>query len=417
MSSHDEAELEARNLKARDQWGEGEPRVLAEGDADTVKQASAARTRRSFVAGGVAAAAGYGIWHWINNSPPVGRLQTVLRRSLLLNAGFDRRFFDERGLAPEYPLSQAVDLRLNGVVGLAQEMVLDSWRLQLAGVAHAKASPRYVPDVTAWDYRYTGDMPASPQAEDVKSAPGNDEDSKSGSRKSKSASAGGGAPAAQRSAGQGSAAGASPQTANASQPGAPKLPAALPGGTSAPGAPSGLSIAERFNRMTQTITGKRHQGDSEAGASYSSLDIGTPGLLLSMADLAQLPRMEFVTQFKCVEGWSQIVHWGGYRLRDFIEAYPPERVGGREPRYVYMETPDGNYYAGYELLAARHPQSMLVTEMSGQPLSQNHGAPLRLYMPIKYGYKQIKRIGLIAYTDSKPDDYWTKLGYDWYAGL
>jgi DMSO/TMAO reductase YedYZ molybdopterin-dependent catalytic subunit len=55
--------------------------------------------------------------------------------------------------------------------------------------------------------------------------------------------------------------------------------------------------------------------------------------------------------------------------------------------------------------------------MAGLPLTQEHGAPIRLHMPIKYGYKQIKRIALIAYTDEKPDDYWTRLGYDWYAGL
>ena len=82
-----------------------------------------------------------------------------------------------------------------------------------------------------------------------------------------------------------------------------------------------------------------------------------------------------------------------------------------------METPNGDYYTGYNLLACRHPQSLLTTEMAGKPLTQAHGAPLRLHMPIKYGYKQIKRIALIAYTDQKPDDYWTKLGYDWYAGL
>jgi DMSO/TMAO reductase YedYZ molybdopterin-dependent catalytic subunit len=55
--------------------------------------------------------------------------------------------------------------------------------------------------------------------------------------------------------------------------------------------------------------------------------------------------------------------------------------------------------------------------MMGQPINQFHGAPLRLHMPIKYGYKQIKRIALIRYMDQKPDDYWTRLGYDWYAGL
>ena len=67
--------------------------------------------------------------------------------------------------------------------------------------------------------------------------------------------------------------------------------------------------------------------------------------------------------------------------------------------------------------ARRSGLVVLVTEMMGAPLTQNHGAPLRIHMPTKYGYKQIKRVGLIAYTNEKPDDYWTELGYDWYAGL
>lgn len=417
------SERERESVRGRDKWGDPEARVVAEGDDATVGWASAARTRRSFLVGGLGAAAGYGLWHWINNSPPVGRLQAVLRRSLLLNARLDRGLFQERGLAPEYPLSQAVKLRLNGVVGLEQTLDPASWRLQVVGVANAKASPHYVADVTAWNYQYAGDTPETSQSENVKSAPGNGDQSKSGSR-AKSANAGGNDPAsgearAQQSQGQGSAAGASPQKANASNPGGAEAPAAA-AGTGTPSTAGGVSqpdIAERFNRMAQAITHKRYQGDAEAGASYSSLDIGTPGLLLSMAELAGLPKVEMVTQFKCVEGWSQITQWGGYRLRDFMEAYPPERINGQEPRFVYMETPDGNYYAGYNMSAARHPQTLLVTEMSGEPLTQHHGAPLRLYMPIKYGYKQLKRIGLIAYTDNKPDDYWTKLGYDWYAGL
>ncbi len=394
----------------RDQWGEHIARIAAEGDPGDVKRVSTARTRRSFLVGGAGAAAGYGLWHWINNSPPVGRLQAVLRRSLLANAALDQHLFDERGLAPEYPRSQAVPLRLNGTVGIEQQLVMESYRLQVAGVAHAHASPHYVPDITAWDYRYAGDIEPSPQSEEVKSAPGNDDVGKTGEEQKNKASSG--EPTPQKSQGQGSVAGVSPQDANASQPGAPEVAAVSPSGH-----PAQLGIAARFNTMAEQITGKRRQGDAEAGASYSSLDIGTPGLLLTLADLAQLPKVELCTQFKCVEGWSQIVEWSGYRLRDFLEAYPPAKVQGREPRYVYMETPDGNYYAGYNMLAARHPQSLLVTEMAGEPLPQHHGAPLRLYMPIKYGYKQLKRIGLIAYTDAKPDDYWTKLGYDWYAGL
>ncbi|AXC09468.1 Sulfite oxidase [Acidisarcina polymorpha] len=172
-------------------------------------------------------------------------------------------------------------------------------------------------------------------------------------------------------------------------------------------------------RPQMMMTVKVHQrGSEEAGPSASDLAPGTPGLLLAMNDLWKLPHVEFVTEFKCIEGWSEIVSWGGVRLRDLIAAYPPAKhPDGSLPRYVYMETPDGDYYCGYDMQAAMHPQSLLVYQMGGRPITRWHGAPLRLHMPIKYGYKQIKRIGLIAYTDQKPDDYWTKLGYDWYAGL
>lgn len=160
------------------------------------------------------------------------------------------------------------------------------------------------------------------------------------------------------------------------------------------------------------------RGSEEAGLSASGLGRATPGLLLTMGDLQRFAHVDMVTEFKCIEGWSEIVHWGGVRLADLIAAYPPAKsAGGRLPRYVYMETPDGDYYCGYDMSACTHPQSLLVYEMSGRPIERWHGAPLRLHMPIKYGYKQIKRIGLIAYTDLRPDDYWTKLGYDWYAGL
>jgi hypothetical protein len=170
-------------------------------------------------------------------------------------------------------------------------------------------------------------------------------------------------------------------------------------------------------KMNLTIEIKS-RGSEEAGESYSTLAEGTPGLLLEMNDLWKLPHVSFVTEFKCIEGWSEIVSWGGVRLSDLIAAYPPaKRPDGSLPRYVYMETPDGDYYCGYDMKVALHPQSLLVYEMGGRPITRWHGAPVRFHTPLKYGYKQIKRVGLIAYTDMRPDDYWTKLGYDWYAGL
>jgi DMSO/TMAO reductase YedYZ molybdopterin-dependent catalytic subunit len=68
-------------------------------------------------------------------------------------------------------------------------------------------------------------------------------------------------------------------------------------------------------------------------------------------------------------------------------------------------------------LVALHPQTLLAYEMNGQPLSPDHGAPLRLVTPLKYGIKQIKQIGRITYTNARPRDYWHEQGYDYYAGL
>lgn len=372
-----------------------------------IKRESARRTRRSFVVGGVAAAAGYGLWRAAQAGEVIGHQPIAFRRTFQADAAVSRAVFDERSLSPTYPLARATELRLNGTVGLEQALKPASWRLQLVGVADAERSSHYVRDVTAWEYEYGDDVEPDQQSNDVKSAPGNGDKSKTGTAKAPAQQE----PGAGAGSGQPAADAANATASHNLDKNTPKVN----------GLPH-ITIAERFDAMNRALTHKRNIGDDEAGPSASSLDIGTPGLLLTMDDLLQLPQVELVTQFKCIEGWSQIVQWSGVRLRDLIEAYPPAKVTGpfseaADPPYVYMETPDGNYYGGYDMTAARHPQSLLVTHMSGQPLTQSHGAPLRLHMPIKYGYKQLKRIGLIAYTKTRPDDYWTKLGYDWYAGL
>jgi hypothetical protein len=152
-----------------------------------------------------------------------------------------------------------------------------------------------------------------------------------------------------------------------------------------------------------------------------------PGLLLTMADVRKLPHIEMVTEFKCIEGWSEIVYWGGARLRDFLAAFPAQKGCGvqfdsmeratRFPRYVGFDTPDGQYYVGIEREVALHPQTLLAYDLNGQPLTPDHGAPLRLVTPLKYGIKQLKQIGRMTYTDTQPHDYWHEQGYDYYAGL
>lgn len=156
------------------------------------------------------------------------------------------------------------------------------------------------------------------------------------------------------------------------------------------------------------------------------LAAGDEPLMLDLDAIKKLPRMEMITEFKCIEGWSVIVQWAGARFTDFMKAFPPQTRSGNKfslnhagdlPPYVSLETPDGEYYVGLDMESALHPQTMLCYERNGEPLSQDHGAPLRLVIPVKYGVKNLKRIGTIRYTSLRPADYWAERGYDWYIGL
>ena len=144
----------------------------------------------------------------------------------------------------------------------------------------------------------------------------------------------------------------------------------------------------------------------------------------TLAQIRALPRTEMTTEFKCIEGWSTIVHWAGVRFSDFLARYPLATRSGlaiadaNHPpadaaRYVGLVTPDAAYYVGIEMANALHPQTLLCYEINGQALSLEHGAPLRLVTPLKYGVKHLKRIGTIAFADARPADYWAELGYDW----
>src|ERR1700733_11840521 len=70
------------------------------------------------------------------------------------------------------------------------------------------------------------------------------------------------------------------------------------------------AFAKAMEEYRKAQGNKAPRGQEEAGKSDSTLEVGTPGLLLTMDDVTKLPRHEMVTQFKCIEGWSEIVHWG-----------------------------------------------------------------------------------------------------------
>jgi DMSO/TMAO reductase YedYZ molybdopterin-dependent catalytic subunit len=145
--------------------------------------------------------------------------------------------------------------------------------------------------------------------------------------------------------------------------------------------------------------------------------VRNPGdtLVLTLNDLKALPKTEVVFDFKCIEGWSQVTWWGGVRFSDFMQKYNLAPQLTR--RYTGMITPDSAYYVGVDMPSMLQPQTILCYEMNGKPLPQDQGYPLRLIIPVKYGVKHLKRIGLMYFSDEKPRDYWAEQGYDYYAGL
>ncbi|GAB4045962.1 molybdopterin-dependent oxidoreductase [Spirosoma litoris] len=149
-------------------------------------------------------------------------------------------------------------------------------------------------------------------------------------------------------------------------------------------------------------------------------------LMLPIDAIKALPKHELVYEFKCIEGWSQVQHWGGARLSDFLAKYKLGTKSGNGPnpenpddfyKYIGLETPDKGYYVGIDIESAMHPQTLLAYELNGQPITAPHGAPLRLIIPVKYGVKNLKRIGRMFFSDKRPRDFWAERGYDYYVGL
>lgn len=138
-------------------------------------------------------------------------------------------------------------------------------------------------------------------------------------------------------------------------------------------------------------------------------------LQISLADLKALPKTEIIFDFKCVEGWDQVQHWAGVKMLDFMQHYNLNEQA--EMQYAGLVTPNQEYYVGIDMPSFLHPQTVLCYEMNDAPLKPEHGAPLRLIIPVKYGIKNLKNIGTIAFANSRPPDYWAELGYDYYSGL
>ena len=257
-------------------------RLIASRDAGAVRITKGQRnrtTRRTLLgAAGVIAAAGFG-WRQLLGQEEAGNIPAFLRGGFEWNDVVWSTLFDEGGLAPEFDVADATELRTNGSVGLDPELDPATWSLSIVGVD---------------------------------------------------------------------------------------------------------------------------------GEEIDSLDIDD----VSFDAVAGISTFDQVTEHKCIEGWANITHWTGVRFADLITRYEDQAA---EAEYVSLETPDGEYMVGLDMTSAMHPQTLLASGLEGAALPPEHGAPLRLVTPLHYGIKAIKRIGRIAFTTERPQDYWAERGYDWHS--
>ncbi|WP_300069510.1 protein-methionine-sulfoxide reductase catalytic subunit MsrP [uncultured Ruegeria sp.] len=146
--------------------------------------------------------------------------------------------------------------------------------------------------------------------------------------------------------------------------------------------------------------------------------------------LSEMTIEERIYRFRCVEAWSMVIPWNGFELSDLLNmagvqedakyvafetAYRPEEMPG--VRSPVLEWP---YREGLRMDEAMHPLTIMATGIYDRPIPNQNGAPLRLVVPWKYGFKSIKSIVRITLTDNQPPTSWNMAGpreYGFYSNV
>lgn len=191
-----------------------------------------------------------------------------------------------------------------------------------------------------------------------------------------------------------------------------------------------------YNNYYEFGTGKgdplRHAGALTVAPWGVRIDglVERPGDYALEDILARMTIEERIYRFRCVEGWSMVVPWNGFQLGDLLNmagvasgathvafetVLRPDEMRG--VRYRVLDWP---YVEGLRLDEARHPLTLVATGIYGKDLPNQNGAPLRLVVPWKYGYKSIKSIVRITLTDREPPTSWNKANareYGFYSNV
>jgi len=146
--------------------------------------------------------------------------------------------------------------------------------------------------------------------------------------------------------------------------------------------------------------------------------------------LAEMTQEERIYRFRCVEAWSMVIPWTGFELADLLDMvgvqngaryvafetlYRPEEMPGT--RFPVLDWP---YREGLRLDEARHPLTIMATGLYGKPMPNQNGAPIRLVVPWKYGFKSIKSVVRITLTEEEPYATWNRTNpreYGFYSNV
>ncbi|MGB8815611.1 MAG: protein-methionine-sulfoxide reductase catalytic subunit MsrP [Paracoccaceae bacterium] len=206
---------------------------------------------------------------------------------------------------------------------------------------------------------------------------------------------------------------------------------ALAAGYSTDEEPNSLEDISGYNNYYEFGTDKADPAANAQGLTVDPWSIKIDGMVdkpgdYDLADILKgAPIEERIYRFRCVEAWSMIVPWQGFELAGLLK-----KVGVHAgAKYVAFETlmrpeemPGQNraildwpYREGLRLDEAMNPLTLMATGLYGEDLPKQNGAPIRLVVPWKYGFKSIKAIVRITLTDKQPITTWNTLGPDEYG--
>jgi DMSO/TMAO reductase YedYZ molybdopterin-dependent catalytic subunit len=134
---------------------------------------------------------------------------------------------------------------------------------------------------------------------------------------------------------------------------------------------------------------------------------------LTLEDLQRLPQVSNRVNHYCVEGWTAVETWTGVPFAELA------RVVGADPkaRFVDFQSFDDNYHESWDIESAMHKQTVVAYGLDGKLLEPAHGAPARVYSPVKLGYKNTKYLTKIVFMPQMNGGYWSDRGYEWYGGV